>query len=1036
MSSDHRPASTCFAHHPPLAAVNYDRRYDFELQLFIQTFCRDIIEHSVDAADDGDFNGSHKKGHSPNEMRSADASAAGNAAAIRPPRSGDVRFIAVDAQHDDVVSSGAPSPSSAATPVLSVSPRSIRRSMTTRSPSPCENEDLWNLSAVANALTHENLSEVERSHQTVLIEQWAHVAGPFFEQPLHAKAFLREVHILAQREEAARYGFRKDVLRWWHELHAVAAPLHSWAQRLREEQLRLQHREACLRDELEDQEDVGRAVLRYVQSVAVRGAEWTKTVFLQGEDIAQAERLHRHQLQSQEIKYRAHFNAAQRLLPSLPPAKAHHVVETLFALLHPAHSAAALPRRGDSDGEDGTSLRRLSSSRIRTPLKANPEAVRITPEPLAVKSHARMISLLNQSYERASRVRATSAELDEKTVLHKAADISERRIAAAIAKETSRRRRDEQQASLEAHFAKLRQTSRVEKLAYEWLGHEKRHPEVEPLHRSLLTGSEEHRRAVSALSGVFGRSSTPGDAEFDTTRTFPPRTASAQQCRPSSRSSLLDVSYLPKHQLPPAEKKILRTHSASLRSAHPLKRPVFSSPSVSKLTIVSRQESVTALSGAIDLTTSSGSSAKRSPTPPLHPMEADLVRLCEALRALMKQSPFHYAAPAPVLYTVDGSDAIQGRNLLGDDVELHLLSPLERIMRWNVRAQQALRNEQYSVAEAHLKNAMTALHNCEKDRRRAVRRRSRQGSHDFSTPLADVDDDTPASPEAAAEPNTAAPADPADSQRASPAAASPLPARPAALQTADSLTSGFGFLSLQNVKVLTYTNRSFLHRALGRYRDALQDIQTVLRVQEAQDVDIEAYRRTLGSLTISPESTPQPTRRGVRVVSPRSIEDNQMGKHLAEHHYGVQPDILINISALLLHVDNYAESLLYGRRAVAMLQKQCEEELTTMERRSKARDPGEHAESPTSRAPDGAVIRGTQLAHRHLFAHSVAALHNIAMTQSSQRTQSATETDARRVGKASHAAALRLGRLVLGNDHALVVRVEEHSSVIAQLLAQ
>jgi tetratricopeptide (TPR) repeat protein len=460
----------------------------------------------------------------------------------------------------------------------------------------------------------------------------------------------------------------------------------------------------------------------------------------------------------------------------------------------------------------------------------------------------------------------------------------------------------------------------------------------------------------------------------------------------------------------------------------------------------------------------------RSSTPPLDPTESALLHECEALFRNMKQRSYHYAPPAPLLYTADGADALQSRNLMGDDVEVHLLTPLERIVRWNLRAQLAFRNEQYGAAEIHLKNALTALHNAEKDRRRAARRRGRRSSQGGHTSDGGSDGGGGFGTEestAAFEPSTSG----GGFHSNAPATNQNPHGVPS---TAESWTSGYGNLSLQNVKMLTYTTKAFLERTLGRYRDALQDLQTVLKVQEQQQEDMAMHARQHQKAAEASGQSGGVGRRSVMIVSPRDDSEKQLYEHMEEYHCGVQPDTLVNISALLLQVGNRPESLNFGRRAVEMLTSFAAAENQRMysrstsptaasggayqqrladeaRRRPQVLPPAAASPRPNPAAdasddpaletpPVSARLRegdGVLLRHRQLFIDAVAALHNVAMTQSSEQVAADVEGMARRrVGKSSHAAALRLGRTVLGNDHAVVVRVESSARQVAQLLAQ
>lgn len=922
-----------------------------------------------------------------------------------------------------------------------------------------------------------------------LLQRWSHVPGPFFTDVRDAKAFLQLSFNVSVREEAARHALLRSVQRWWKDLRRLAAPLHAAASSQHHDGLRLQHREAAARVELDQEESIGRTVIRFMLSALLNGSDLTKRVFLMCGDLAEEERHQRTAMISQELHIRAQLTAAHRTL-ALIRGNASQIQRQVAAQLLAVAMQAAYPAtyryspaasgptvKTSITTTSGGSARRRSTARSFADTIATadhaPEMRTFDPTvSIHVKSLERSRMLREARAARADVIRGVSQALAQRIAATKAHHTLSRRRDAEAMRVASRLRREELFVASEARFAKLREESRIETLACERQSYEIRHPEHAETFLSLLVGSRQHRDAIAAVesgvhqphtvdpalgleisrisagganssiaassvwnhnhhqtqqSPVVDTSSVSHDRHHhahhgDVSSIRRPLSTSTRPHTSTSHVSDLwaSVPCIPKHQLQPEDRRALRRVREAVATASILRQGSASSVLQRKKSedaaarvfrgttgaaatqwhrkddsINPKQFASTepATSSASNLTVSSGATkprvVRRSRTPPLEDMERLLVESCSALRDAMLQTPYQYVAPLPILYASDGTDSTAGRNILADDMELHGLTPLERMLRWNVRAQQAMRLGQLVVAEGHLTNAMTALVNAEKMRRRASRRRnSTEGSNGSEDPPRTADEGG------------------------------------AGRSAADSLLSGFGQLSLQNIKILTYTTRSFLLRHQRRFRDALQDLQTVLSVQEAQAVELQRYRAAQQHADqLSRPDTGGVGRRatGVRVVSPRSDEDNAVAQHMLQNNaFGVLPDTLLNISALLLQLNSVSESLLYARRAVTMLTDQCESEMKELKR-----------------GGDGGGSPQRLLKHRNVFQQAVAALHNVAMAQGAQETTTnGSHSDARQVAKATLAAAMRLAHEQLGADHALTVKVEAAASVTAQMLSQ
>ncbi|CUG91390.1 Hypothetical protein, putative [Bodo saltans] len=1201
---------------------DYDRQYEFQLQLFVRSFCTSIVDdaaqHQHHAPPHHTVSPSHHAAVGVNQHDGMSSSGRR-----------EVSFINAAIEGDEL-SSGSPTPASTVSPTSfqasgrggggrrgqHISPSNHRRDMHHTSgggarhsvtPPPLEHytshphhpldvtisqlravgRDLLDLhssahlhprAAAAGSSSSAHLSDPDddddaddmygvSNDMNGLVEFFKQCGPPKFSDVFSARAYLQQAHILCEREDQRRQRFISDVSsQWWMLLHRAAAPLHQLARAEWSSRQQVAHRETTMRAEVQEEYDLGCAVIRFLSLTVLHGAEFSQQLFEHCEDMSHNERTWRTRLVREELSSRAQITAAMRLLRSHPADRAWELVAVAQQVLEgrdddtnnnrwadrttSAMGVGTTMSNSSQQHRSATGDFSMTKSRYRVEAASRGTSVKTFPEVTpAMKALARKSNLLEESGKRSDRIRAFSAALHERLAKTKAEELAARSIAVAATKERNARHHQELLRAREADVVHMREQCRLEKLVVERQAYESRNPEVAHEYRSFLlnpdaaasrqgwhredkayathNASNNHRRSTMMGGGLqrttSNMSSYSPQNNNNTNYNNATQTTSVLTHVDQANAMLKSVPYIPKHQLS-------RTHKSILEESNRVRRPASGSTAMRKAfgggggaQLQQRPYSATlhhlssiagdhddndmnATSGGASIGLFRRSSSRpstafadfaapspskhhpvpqqRSSTPPLDPVESALLQECEGLFRNMKQRSYHYAPPAPLLYTADGVDALQSRNLMGDDVEVHLLTPLERIVRWNLRAQLAFRNEQYGAAEIHLKNALTALHNAEKDRRRAARRRGRRSSQQGHTSDSDggggggsfgVEEST-----GVFEPSTSGGGFTQSNNNTNGPAGNQNPH--AVPSTAESWTTGYGNLSLQNVKMLTYTTKAFLERTLGRYRDALQDLQTVLKVQEQQQEDMAMHARQHQKAA---EAAGGPTagggRRSVMIVSPRDDSEKQLYEHMEEYHCGVQPDTLVNISALLLQVGNRPESLNFGRRAVEMLTSFAAAENQRMHSSSTspshaggggATGGGSYQQrlvddmarrklqvlapsaasprlsSPTDASDDPALetppvsarLRegdGVLLRHRQLFIDAVAALHNVAMTQSSEQVAGDVDGMARRrVGKASHAAALRLGRTVLGNDHAVVVRVESSARQVAQLLAQ
>lgn len=1030
---------------------DYDRQYEFHLQLFVRSFCTSVVDDASAHMPDG-----------PTTDR-LDTTA--------PPlhQHKDVTFIDA-ALADEQLSSGAPTPASVTSPIscrggkMAAAPRPTQRQDVHRHPLDIARVHLQELGeALLDGHAASSTSELANRYQHDTVHEWIDYhrerGPPKFADAFTARAYLQEVHILGCREEQFRQRWRADVGEWWSGLHRAVAPLHQRARGEATERQNVAYSEWTFRREVEDEHSLGLAVIRYLSLSMLYGPDVSQQWFEACADVSNEECIMRRRVVRAELSTRAQITAAMRLLRSHPPDRAWELV-VVAQQVHMGEQHMSETTAGEASWDAGAASRDYSNtaSRYRVPAPSRGTSVRTFPEVTpAMKAQARKMNMMEERTKRSESIRAFSSALHERLAKTRAEALAGRSIAVSAVKERNLRHREELRRCREADVLLMREQCRMEKLVVERQAFESKHPEFADQYRSFLI----HPLGGSERQGWHGEEKAALRRPSSAAATVRPASAHSKTNAELANEMLKDVPCLPKHKLTRAQKEVLDMSSRLRRPAsgsNAMRRTAvrtslpprpFSAALHNVSSIASDDDGHVqhALEGSTSMTFGrpfgtiadfgapppSHGSKQRSTTPPLDAPEQALLAQCEDLFRSMKRRSYHYAPPAPVLYTVDGLDAMQGRNLMGDDVEVHLLTPLERIVRWNLRAQLAFRNEQYAVAEVHLKNALTALHNAEKDRRRASRRRGRRSSHAGEGSDSFSHEESNGGFEGPTEGVSVAPS--------ASTAFSPASNAHAVPSTPDSWTAGYGNLSLQNVKVLTYSTKAFLSRALGRYRDALQDLQSVLKVQEQQEEEMASHANTKLKLEGGGG-----TRRSVLIVSPRDDGEAQRFEHMREHHCGVQPDTLVSISALLLQVGNRQESLSYARRAVEMLTKFAAEENLRMSSqasgggRQAAQDADDVDPATDATPPESARPRegeGVLLRHRQLFVDSVAALHNVAMTQSSEHVGADAEAmGRRRVGKSSHAAALRLGRTVLGCDHAVVVRVESSARQVAQLLAQ
>lgn len=1076
---------------------DYNRLYDFELQLFVQSFCTEVLcdvdnDRKKESGTDDD-GANHEVGGATAQSEKGRESKPSSRATLSKV------VIESDGDDDAIESEKQPvallpqSPSGRSNTTTGGSKRQITLSSPSsrRLSSPLQfgsrMETTNNSPSVSTpshtSILHDAIQQLTQASTSVLdedvgehttnaskIQFYLEHLGPLFASALHAKAFLQQSFVLEQREEAARKDLQRRSIKWWSACRQMAASLlHNAAREQHDARMRLGHREVVERHDIEQQEEIGRGVLHFILQTNLFGVQYARGWFEAVEHVTMDESQQRGALMSQEIAIRAHFIVAWRVAASQPylldeiefafrqcawgdeesvgdhlddstmngtltphrkimmqtAAGEKTFLSNLSAILSPHHTSRPLTRAASSRPRHRPS--RVDS--IRTMHQVSQ----------SMQREAREQELLEQSHIRASNVRQISSKLEVRVTHTRATEIANKRLRVLKSIDVSRQRREVLRTEREELFRTMREESRIERFAYEREGYESRHPEAVDAYKKLLIDAAEQNKIVTAESSS-GRPPTP-DYNGSASQALPAARSHGGRPSSSSMSSITelrrDVPCLPKHLLQPIHKKILhqtRPNSSMSQRSHvfkglpaprvELKRSSSANPYSSGEGfhavrhrsdespgdgIASSKDDASTLPLRDNNSASTNTRQPRSRTPPLEAPERTLLERCERLFDLMRTRPYQYGNPPPVLYAEDGSDATSGRNLFGDDVELHLLSNVERILRWNMRAQQALRNHQYQVAEGHLLNAVSALHNAEKERRRATRRKSQQ-KHS-TTHLSD---------------------DGSGGEKEDVLSHSVRASSPPAGQIADPLMCVFGSLSLQNLKMLTFTNRSFLYRAMGKYRDALQDLLSVMKVEEQLQKEYDLYAEELraereknsSNAHHSPPSEKRAQRQRAMVsivgdAAEKSPEEGAVRKLIYEANLTVNPDTLLNVAALLLHVNNQRESLSYARRAIAMLSDLAAEDIHRLE----------GGAGGDSAAP---VVLRT----RSLFVSGVSALHNVAMAQSAVETTTPQEMEKRKVGKATHAAALRLGRLVLGNDHAVVHRVEEHARTIAQLLAQ
>lgn len=478
----------------------------------------------------------------------------------------------------------------------------------------------------------------------------------------------------------------------------------------------------------------------------------------------------------------------------------------------------------------------------------------------------------------------------------------------------------------------------------------------------------------------------------------------------------------------------------------------------------------------------------------LLPREKQLYDALVSVRQLMQQIPYRFAQSTPIVLNEDGGDATQGRNLLGDDVEVFLLSPPERVLRWNLKAQQAMRLQEWEEAEKQISNAVATLQTLDKESRRMRRRSSAASLHpqqqqqpESRVPAATGNDQVAS--------GNAAPSTSVDRQQEeghdAPAgtpmkrsaavtveepAAAAVPSIHRKGSTAPSAASHFlltpnGALTLQRLKILTFTQRAQLNRMHGRLKDALLDLETVLATEEALLGDgnptTSNHNSTASGANSKSDARGRHNGSDTKTL-PQTKQQPSSGARGGDH-----ASTLLNVAALLLQRGTSADSLRFARRAGAVLlsalrdNEQAFAEGSSSNSRRSPPQSSSVAASPTASSPTAAASgfpsaqhqnsssaadasprdasassppphqQGGGNHHEVLLHHGtvlqdcVSYYHNVAMALAALPK----EHKERSAAKATHQAALRLSEWMLGADHALTVRVREYAPVIAQMLA-
>ena len=748
--------------------LEYSEHYDFELQLLAESFCRRVVDQAVHSSKE--TSKSQQMEHEPFLHHVVDEDCVDD-----------------DEEEDAEVGDSGPhttagDPESVSTKFLS--PREIPMCLETAE-------------RVGRAIWPQPDSTYlnKKGHLDLLIRHYLDCSGPLFETVQHAKAYLQQAHLLSEREAFARRAIRSSVDKWIRLVAPHVRSLHKLAASSREELLRLHLREEKHRRAIAEECDVHMSVLRFMSTVESFHGD-AKAVRLLSSAIRviyDDEGQWRSQAVAEELATRAEIVGSRSL------EKQRLCCSNGSSMYRGGGLSSSLPLDADSSARPPSRIFELS----------RPHTAISTMHSVDVRqlSAARIADQLSSSFDRARYIRGESEALQDLYAIQQ-----KKRIAASIAKidrarVASAARKLQVAEARSSRLEEIRTASRLETFACEREAYEGRHPQAASaverhlLHRGGTLSNScnecDHDatsvKTTSACWGISRSQQKPGSSA--TSPGFKARLYSSMHCAAATY-------------------KVLTNHDASSRETIVVKRSSSAKPRNRQL--LQQQQSNNGRdsvsppprgrSASEFLRVSSSSGVRTSQKEVLMQPEEEAVREISALHEKMLELkgkgvdvPVQADEP-PIASSSDEPPVKSEADLLRDDVTAESLSQLERILRWNLRAQMAVRRGDVASAQRYVDSAFSSIKLINQERRR-----SRAARMSLVNELG------------------------------------PHPEDPKKVMEG---------ISIRNLTMLTYSTAATVSRHTGRLKDALTSLSTVLSLEEGggeddEDTDSGAKPRTL-----------------------------------------------------------------------------------------------------------------------------------------------------------------------------------------------